>query len=136
MVQVLERSKRVGVDQIMITSGTLDDVHGSLKLIEDHWNCGIKLSTTVGVHPTRCLELERDPSMLGRLLGLLKDHGQHVLAIGEFGLDYDRLQFCPRDIQLKYSPSEMNTNSNWATLGGLRGNLSWSMAQGGLYFCI
>lgn len=104
MATVFERSKRVGIDRIMITSGTLVDVHDSLRLIEEHRDCGISLSTTIGVHPTRCLELERDPTMLQRLIGLLTDHGEHVSAVGEFGLDYDRLQFCPRDIQLKYKP--------------------------------
>lgn len=101
LIKVLERSKSVGIDRIMITSGTLADVHDSLKLIKDYSEHGVKLTTTVGVHPTRCLELERDPSMMGSLLGLV--HGQHVSAVGEFGLDYDRLHFCPRDIQLKYN---------------------------------
>lgn len=99
LIKVLERSRRVGIDKIMITSGTLTDAHDSLKLIKEYGQHGVKLTTTVGVHPTRCLELEMDPSMMGSLLGLLNE--ENVSAVGEFGLDYDRLDFCPRDIQLK-----------------------------------
>lgn len=66
-----------------------------------------RLFCTVGVHPTRCSEFEEsgDPEKHYQDLFSLANEGMQkgkVVAIGECGLDYDRLQFCPADIQKKY----------------------------------
>lgn len=89
-----------GVDRIMITSGTLEDLQESLSLLREYPE--FKMATTVGVHPTRCMELENDATMLGKLKELYDSNHGNIAAVGEFGLDYDRLQFCPKEIQLKW----------------------------------
>jgi TatD DNase family protein len=68
----------------------------------DHLYC------TVGVHPTRANEFGINDGQandyLQQLLTVAKD-GQakgKIVAIGECGLDYDRLQFCSKEVQLAH----------------------------------
>ncbi|TDH68272.1 hypothetical protein CCR75_009151 [Bremia lactucae] len=106
---VLVRAKTFGVEKIIITGGNLSESRKALQLSLE--NKGKKLPglfSTVGVHPTRCSEFEsdgKDPDeYFAELLAVCKQGKEwgRVVAIGECGLDYDRLEFCDKATQLKY----------------------------------
>ncbi|KAK6942522.1 3'-5' ssDNA/RNA exonuclease TatD-like, partial [Dillenia turbinata] len=100
---VLSRAWSAGVDRIIVTGGSLEESKEALAIAETDG----RLFCTVGVHPTRCKEFEEsgDPEKhFQALLFLAKEGIQKgkVVAIGECGLDYDRLHFCPAEVQKKY----------------------------------
>lgn len=100
---VLKRAWSAGVERIIVTGGSLEESKEALAIAETD----ARLFCTVGVHPTRCKEFEDsgDPEKHFQDLLTLAKEGKEkgkVVAIGECGLDYDRLHFCPSDIQKKY----------------------------------
>lgn len=100
---VLERGRAAGVEKIMVTAGTLDEAKESLEMVSKHDD----LFTTVGIHPTRLSAFEDAPdgpeSLVEALLKVAQEGVglKKVVAIGECGLDYDRTEFCPKEVQLK-----------------------------------
>ncbi|KAL0374803.1 UNVERIFIED_CONTAM: putative deoxyribonuclease TATDN1 [Sesamum radiatum] len=100
---VLSRAWSAGVDRIIVTGGSLEESKEALAIAETD----ARLFCTVGVHPTRCKEFDDsgDPEKhFEALLSLAKEGVEKgkVVAIGECGLDYDRLHFCPPEIQKKF----------------------------------
>ena len=64
------------------------------------------LYCTVGVHPTRCLvfneEIGENENIIKQLREIIQDGltDGKVIALGELGLDYDRLEYCSKEKQL------------------------------------
>ncbi|XP_952028.1 TatD-like deoxyribonuclease, putative [Theileria annulata] len=108
LISVLERSKSVGMEKIIITAGCLEEVHEALDLCNTYDKECKYLFTTVGVHPTRCNEFiknkynKSETEYLEALDNLITQNRNRVVAIGELGLDYDRLNFCNKQTQNKY----------------------------------
>ena len=118
---VLRRGWDAGVEKVMVTAGTLSEAREALELAErfDHPSGETsgaddepstsmrRLFTTVGVHPTRCGEFEASgdaDAYLESLTAIAREHscrkaGGRVVAVGECGLDYDRIQFCDPETQ-------------------------------------
>ena len=69
---------------------------------------------TVGVHPCSASTFENYPDGPDALLTALRKLAQEsqesglATAFGEIGLDYDRLQLCPKDTQIKYFRSQLD----------------------------
>lgn len=105
---MLRRSFNSGIEKMIITGGSLSDSKAALDLAMKHEN----LFTTVGCHPTRCNEFEQysggPDAYLSQLSELIKDKKSKVVAVGELGLDYDRLQFCSKDIQKEYFKKQLD----------------------------
>jgi TatD DNase family protein len=98
---VLERAKAHGVHRSIVTGTSLIDSIEALQFCRNH--VGYDLFCTAGVHPTRCNEFHgKESEVIEKLSALIID-GQRdgrIVAIGECGLDYDRLQFCSKEQQL------------------------------------
>ena len=116
--QVIQRASQVGVTHIILTAGTIDESAQAVQYVRklrqnSTLASAIQFSCTVGVHPTRCQQefvdkastgTNDDTALLQRLLEIAQDGmtDHCVAAIGEIGLDYDRLQFSNKDVQHKY----------------------------------
>ncbi|KAG0036940.1 TatD DNase [Podila clonocystis] len=104
MDQVLLRAKNAGVDRMIVTAGNMDDCHSAWTLVKGN----DALYMTVGCHPTRSTEFESHPdgpeAYFNELKAMLDnpEAKSKIVAIGECGLDYDRLHFCPKETQKKY----------------------------------
>ncbi|OQS03089.1 deoxyribonuclease TATDN1 [Thraustotheca clavata] len=98
---IVQRAFENNVKKIIVTGGSLSESKEALRLAREHPN----LHCTVGVHPTRCSEfLENAEEYMNNLKEVCLDgmRDKKVVAVGEFGLDYDRLEFCPKDVQKIY----------------------------------
>lgn len=118
LASVLRRSTQAGLSSIIATSGTLADYHENVALIEQYgggqepWP-QLRLLTTVGIHPTRCSEVEqlcggedarREEYFAAMREAVSTDREKRSIlaAIGECGLDYARLQHSPASLQQLY----------------------------------
>ncbi|XP_024389125.1 uncharacterized protein [Physcomitrium patens] len=104
LVHVLQRAWDAGLTRIIVTGGSLKESKEALSLADSDG----RLFCTVGVHPTRCTEFEKSGDSEKHLQELLQltTYGVargKVVAVGECGLDYDRLQFCPADTQRRFT---------------------------------
>jgi len=94
---VVQRAKDIGCEKLIVTGSDLEHSRDAVRLAEEHSNT---IYATIGVHPCNAQSLS--PETLSSLATLAQNSikaGQAV-AFGEIGLDYDRLELCPKDIQL------------------------------------
>lgn len=102
---VLERAWNQGMEKMLITVGTLNEAEESLELA----NKDKRLFITMGCHPTRCNDFLTNPEeYFNGLCKQIETHRNKIVAIGECGLDYDRLHFCEKDVQKKYFEKQLD----------------------------
>jgi TatD DNase family protein len=93
---VMKRAWSSGMTHMLVTCGSKKDLLKAKALLDTDE----RLFVTVGVHPTRCNELAEDTEKrIDELVEIAKSLGNRVVAVGEFGLDYDRLKFCNAEVQ-------------------------------------
>lgn len=101
---VLERAWNSGVDKMIITVTSLSDAPKCFEIADKD----DRLFTTMGCHPTRCKEFEKDPEgYFKQLCEYFETRKDKIVAIGEIGLDYDRLNFCDKETQKKYFEKQL-----------------------------
>ncbi|SCZ93512.1 BZ3500_MvSof-1268-A1-R1_Chr6-3g08708 [Microbotryum saponariae] len=104
---ILSRARLAGVKAQLLTG---DCVKGAQEVIELTQNYD-GLYATVGCHPCRAYEFDQDKegpeAYLETLSWLIESNRDKVKAVGECGLDYDRLNLCPRDVQLRHFPPQL-----------------------------
>lgn len=109
---VMERSVASGVRHLLLTAGTIEESRAAVQAVRE-WRTlypQMTVGCTVGVHPTRCQQVFVDHNtstaedLLQELLEIALDgmKDKSVLAIGEIGLDYERLEFCPKEVQKEF----------------------------------
>lgn len=102
---MLNRAKSNGISRILVTGTSLSDSLDAINLAKQHPDF---LYTTVGCHPTRANEFLKDPESYSKeLISLVKNNSNIVRAIGECGLDYDRLEFCDKSVQMLYFTNQL-----------------------------
>lgn len=99
--QVIGRSFDNGVRKLLLAAGEIGDTEVSYKLCSRFPGC----YTTIGVHPCRAraaaASFEAYFAELEKLFARYKDK---VVAVGECGLDFDRLEYSSKEEQLKVFP--------------------------------
>lgn len=103
-VMILERARSVGVMSMLCTSSYPDEaIHTIATCRETKYNDICRLRCTAGVHPCRATEFENGESaVIERLDGIIAQGitDGTVIAVGECGLDYDRFNYCGKELQL------------------------------------
>ncbi|XP_067632956.1 deoxyribonuclease TATDN1 isoform X2 [Eurosta solidaginis] len=101
---VLERSWKQGLQKMIITVGTLYEADEALELAKRD----DRLSITMGCHPTRCNEFNENPEKYYEgLRKKIRENPNKVVAVGECGLDYDRMHFCDKETQKTYFEKQL-----------------------------
>ncbi|GFE55047.1 deoxyribonuclease [Babesia ovis] len=112
--QVIERAKQAGVVKMILTAGSLGDVHESLEICKKFDEEGVALFTTAGVHPTMCNEFIKNKfnktpqEYMEALDEVITENRDRIVSIGELGLDYDRLNWCDKETQKKYFEMQLD----------------------------
>ncbi|KRX00520.1 hypothetical protein PPERSA_06163 [Pseudocohnilembus persalinus] len=102
--QVIKRSQEIGCDRLLIVGGYLQDSIMSYEICKTN----DKFYTTCGVHPCRVDEVEKNgvtqQEYYQKMVDFITQHKDKCVAIGECGLDYDRFDYCSKELQLKHFP--------------------------------
>lgn len=103
---VIERAREFGVEKFLLSAGHIEDALESYKLSKQSDD----FFMTIGCHPCRANETVENgmtPELYSKkieeTIESFEDKSK-LVAIGECGLDYDRLNYADKETQLKAFP--------------------------------
>mmetsp|Transcript_17727 Transcript_17727/g.32008 ORF Transcript_17727/g.32008 Transcript_17727/m.32008 type:complete len:305 (-) Transcript_17727:1170-2084(-) len=97
---VIQRAKNWGVQKFLLAGGNLKQSKKALEVSLTDASC----YCTVGVHPCLANTVDSD-DYFDQLRAVIREAGPKCIAIGECGLDYDRLHFSTKEHQHRaFSP--------------------------------
>ncbi|VEL24127.1 unnamed protein product, partial [Protopolystoma xenopodis] len=104
ITEVINRAFGMGMTKMIITGGSLSESQEALALAKDDE----RLFLSVGCHPTRCNEFkENQEEYYQSLKKLILNNPFKVVAVGEFGLDYERTKFCDSETQMIFFQKQL-----------------------------
>lgn len=95
---ILEDSKNNNVTRIITITNSLKEIRPNLDFCKKY-NSIPRVFCTIGVHPHSAKSL--NDGNFNRLRSAINKNREHVIAVGECGLDYNRM-FSPKDVQIKW----------------------------------
>ncbi|KAK1923776.1 hypothetical protein DB88DRAFT_505539 [Papiliotrema laurentii] len=104
---VVDRARSRGVEKMLITGTSLSESRGAVDMAKSY-----QLHCTAGCHPTSTGEIAGhqggQEGYIAELVKLVEEDrrdSRRIIAIGEVGLDYDRLHFASRQTQQAHLPA-------------------------------
>ncbi|KAH7305075.1 hypothetical protein BKA65DRAFT_486129 [Rhexocercosporidium sp. MPI-PUGE-AT-0058] len=95
---VVQRAIDIGCEKLIVTGSDLEHSQTAVRLAREFPNT---IYATIGVHPCNAQSLTSTTLSSLTTLAQTSIKAGHAVAFGEIGLDYDRLELCPKDIQLQ-----------------------------------
>jgi TatD DNase family protein len=111
LLAVIERSRFFGITDILLTSSNVQDVKNNVQLLREN---NLPFKTTVGIHP--CNAQQVASSYLEDMEMVFAENKQYISAFGECGLDYDRLNYSPKEAQLEVFETQLQLLAHFAKL--------------------
>ncbi len=110
---VILRARASGCQKLMVTGSDLSESAHAIEIAKQYPGL---CYATVGVHPcsAQSLYAHADDGGVDAALTELEQLARsasaagHAVAFGEIGLDYDRLELCPRDVQLRAFEAQLD----------------------------
>ncbi|CEL02636.1 Putative Hydrolase [Aspergillus calidoustus] len=108
---IIQRARDVGCQKFMVTGSDLGESKHAIDIARKYPGF---CYATVGIHPCQAKLFDSYPGGPEKMLEELKSlaleakNSGHVVAFGEFGLDYDRLFLSAKEPQLKYFEAQLD----------------------------
>ncbi|EDQ88473.1 uncharacterized protein MONBRDRAFT_26206 [Monosiga brevicollis MX1] len=108
--QVLQRASAAGVERMVVTGTSLSDAQEALALVRNHvWAFTEAVRAAMSDQDNEFdAHADGPQDYLAQLRSLIEANRDKVVAVGETGLDYDRLEFCPKETQKRYFQQQID----------------------------